>query len=277
MSKSLTVITTGAPWNQSRYISLALMRIWREIGPVEVVELGSKLPNTDYFFLTDAGCTHGIDWPLNKTFFWAIDSHLRTYRDSWFLDIGKNCLAVFDSTGGDGIKFFAENNIVAHNLPLGYPLDYMWYENPTKKYGVLWCGGRRFDGLRGQILNIVRNNFQLIEFDSNSHQPIYNDGLRHFINKSKVFLEIPPIEQNYFGARWWEGIGCRANMVSMWRPIVSDFTHPHYFYKENLEVSLINAIKTAIDYPRIILGDIDKFSYDGRLKEYFLPVIQKYL
>lgn len=274
---SICCITTGPPYNQSRYIALAMSRIWP--GDVITKELGETLPECNYYFWTDSGCCHRIETSKEKTIFYAIDSHIRNDHDQWYLEIGRNCKYVFDATtNGDGIGWFAANGITAHNMPLAYSQDYFWYENLPNKYDVLWCGGRQHDGLRGQILDVVRKSFKLSEFDSHSNPFIYNDSLRTAINSSRVVLEISPLEGNYFGQRFWENLGCQSNCVSLDRPIVRemfsppDVCGPVLFSNPDNAVDMIHyALGCRLEKKH--WGDITKHTYDQRLKDYFLPIV----
>ena len=273
MSKSICVITSGSDYNQSRYLELAMRRVWP--GKFYFSELGKALPNVDYYFYTDNGCQIYPETPPERNIWWFIDSHLSDRR-SWMLDQAKKSRFVFDSTQGVGLEWFKSNNINVYSLPLGFPIDYMWNQELPKIYDVCFVGGRQSQGKRAIILNKVREKFNLFTSEGGT---VCNESLRYIINCSKVSLDIPPIEGNFVGQRFYDNLGCQSNCVSLERELIYETTRNDYkcsapyLYKDENEV--YDVINHAIKHPLQThqWGNIDRFSYDARLKEFFLPIV----
>lgn len=270
---TLTVIgAKGVPYNQCHYYHLAAKRMFD--GHVNFVDFGETKPPSDYYIVVDAGFTPPLDVPGERTVFIAIDSHLLDFRQNWYEQTASSCKVTFYVTKGlfdrpqwEGKSFY---------MQLAYPLDYLWWEDSPKSFDVCFVGGRQNDGLRGQILKKVRENFNVCFLDNGASPVVCNELLRYVINGSKVSLDISPMESNYLGQRFFDNVGCKSNCVALYREELASLSAFNYWDAPYLfwgVEDVCEVIHKAISYPLkpSDWGDISGHSYDSRLKNTILP------
>lgn len=263
----------ACPWTTGHHILDAFERLENEwLGKYDVFyshpdELGSA-QEADLYFAVDSGyADYFLPLPPERTLFYSIDGYNRSYRDAWYLQIAGHCKWVFEVTRA-GQDWFMDHEINVRYSPLGFNEEMYYYEDSPQEHQICFVGGRKDQGWRKQILDIVGDNFDL-------HSPaVHGDDLRKVINSSKCFLDIPPFEGDHQGQRFYEGLGCCANIVTLGRSSVRAFEDPNLFYYhlDNLEESLLDAIPKAMVQPREIYTS--GHTYTNRIKD-IMGIVEK--
>lgn len=201
----------------------------------------------DKYLFIDSGHVIPINTPKEKTAIYSIDCYQNELglhkvldtRLGWWEDVCGKVSMVFDAFEF-GYRWFKARNIKVVYISMGVNEDLYYKDTKPKEYDVCFVGGRKTSGMRGEILDFVSSNFNL-------HSPTtYGDGLREAASISKCFLDIPPMEDDMLGQRFFEGYACGTPMVSMERPTLS------YFLKKDSGIftyntyDLYNSLKEAI-------------------------------
>ena len=266
MRVCVTFNPSTCPWTTGYHILDAFSRL-TEHEVVHAEPHTAHEVDADLYMFVDSGHPDSLHTPPHKTIFYSIDSYLRGTRDIWYFEMASRVKWVFDVTRA-GQKWFKEQGVnvlyspLAFNDKIYYHEDDM-YEMEVKPFDVCFVGGRKDEGKRKEILDIVGDNFSL------STPVVWAHGIRELINLSKCFLDIPPMESDLQGQRFYEGLGCYANMVTLERPSIQGLEETNLFYYnlEDLEGSLTKAISKAIVSERKIPTGPSSHTYVNRLKD----------
>jgi hypothetical protein len=207
--------------------------------------------SADVYLYVDSGHEYYITTSKEKNFIYSIDSYqnqMELYnkgnytRLSWWLYVRENVSMVFDAFM-QGYQWFDKQGIKCIYISMGY--DDSIFKKPTdlpKPYDILFIGGRKSEGLRGKILDIVGSHCKLYTPQT------YNQGIMDAMAQCKTFLDIPPVESDMLGQRFYEGYAMEVPMISQERPTLLDFTTSSNsgIYTYTLW-DLESSLKTAID------------------------------
>lgn len=227
----------------------------------------------DKYLYVDSGHEFQIKTPKEYTGVYSIDCYqngMKLYekgfntRLHWWEYVADNVSVVFDAFEF-GYRWFKERGNKVIYISMGFDEDIYHRIDREKKYDICFVGGRKTDGLRGKILDIVGKNFNLYSPQTSGF------GITEAAAESKCFLDIPPMEDDMLGQRFFEGYATMSKMVSMERPTLSYFQSPNcgiYTYNLwDLENSLKKAINTAInDSYSIIKRDLEHLKWTSKVK-----------
>lgn len=226
----------------------------------------------DIYIHVDSGHTESIHSSPERTIFYSIDSYQNhpqfnlCTRLDWWEYIIKNVYMFVDAFEY-GYEWIKTKHPRVHYISMGYNKDIYYYNPLPKDYDVFFCGGK--NEKRQEILSLVAKKYNL-------YSPSVNgDQLRTGACMSKCFLDIPPIESNMLGQRFYEGYACFVPMVSMDRPCIQPYKdHGISLYDiNNLRDTLYPAIEQAINFKTPVERDLTGMSWEEKM--YF--TINKYI
>tara|TARA_Y100000310_G_C20700345_1_gene829137 strand:+ start:7396 stop:8229 length:834 start_codon:yes stop_codon:yes gene_type:complete len=259
----------GCPWTTGYHILNAFSKLGIDY-EFALPEAAASIKADKYLFI-DSGHVIPINTPKDKTAIYSIDCYqneLELYkvwdtRLSWWEDICGKVSIVFEAFEF-GYRWFRRRNVKVVYISMGINEDLYYKDDKDKEYDVCFVGGRKTSGMRGKILDFVGSKFNL-------HSPTtYGDGLRDAASKSKCFLDIPPMEDDMLGQRFFEGYACGTPMVSMERPTLSYFLKKDsgiFIYNTyDLYNSLEEAIIEATTYTKSLKRDVDHLTWTSKVK-----------
>ena len=209
-------------------------------------------PDCDLYFHVDSGHEDTqILSPKDKTIFYAIDDYQNHpefnwgSRLNWWHHVIDRTFMFVDAFkyGTEWLKTLHDK---VHYISMGYDPNLYFYEDLEKKYDVCFVGGHYGD--RPQLLEIVAKHFNLYA-PKWTETPTQGHDLRRAACYAKCCLDIPPINENMLGQRFFEGYACKVPMVSMERPCIEPYVSNGItlYNKDNLEGSLVEAINAAME------------------------------
>jgi hypothetical protein len=237
----------------------------KKLYPDTVVAPPHALPlGCDLYFHVDSGHENTrILSPKDKTIFYAIDDYQNhpkfswNSRLAWWEHVIENTFMFVDAFEY-GTEWLKTKHDKVHYISMGYDPDLYYYEEMEKKYDVCFVGSHY--GKREHLLGLVSKHFSLYA-PTWDEAPTFSDSLRHAACSAKCYLDIPPIDDNMLGQRFFEGYACKVPMVSQDRPCIKPYVKNGItlYNLENLEESLVEAINEAmkIEAPveRCLTGD----------------------
>lgn len=268
--KIALVYRKSVPWTTGNYIFNAFQHVKSlslEYSDFEIFHMNpGESKFADIYFWIDSGHEEQVNTPQNKTAFYLIDCGIPSHRDNWMRKIAGRYVTLVGNW--EAVHILKDFHV--YMLPLGYDHTIFYpYPNSPKKWDVSFVGGRQNDGLRGQILDQVhRDEFT---FHCPPGGTVHGHELREVIHASRVVLDIPPIDSTHFvGQRFYEAMGCNANVVTYSRQFPAELGRQH-LYTSTIDVC--EAIANALHNPQLEWGNTDRFRYINRVSEILLPIL----
>lgn len=266
MNSLCIVFNPSCPWTTGHYI----LKAAKKLGYITYFSNPWDIkPDVDLYLHVDSGHEDIINTPKTRTIFYAIDSyqmglgmHEKGFntRLAWWNYVQENVLCFFDAFY-QGRDWFQKQGKKSYLIEMGIDEEIYYKSEKEKKYDICFVGGRKTNGTREQILTIVSKHYKL--FSPETH----NNGIREAASFSKCFLDIPPMEEDMLGQRFFEGYACQTPMVSMSRDVIIPYTDGIFLYNKTcLEHSLVKAIDQAMAYIKPINRDIDKMKWTYKVK-----------
>ncbi len=266
--KFCIVYVNSCPWTTGNYVLKAFQKLGLDVVYADPTQAANV--KADKYLYVDSGHEYYISTPRELTSFYSIDAYqneLELYKKgnytrlSWWLYVRENVDFIFDAFEY-GYRWFSKQGNKAVYISMGYDEDI--FTRPIdlpKPYDVCFVGGRKSEGLRGKILDHVAKNFKLYSPQT------YNEGIVKAMAQCKCFLDIPPVEDDMLGQRFFEGYAMQVPMVSQERPSLLNFSDGVYRYNTwDLEGSLNRAIAGACAHRSRVNRDLSGLTWTSRVK-----------
>ena len=273
-----TIFNNACPWTTGIHINRAFEKIGVDTlfaSPTETK------PDADLYVYVDSANIDPIDTPKEKTIYYAIDSYqlepsmfvklggskgdMTTGRKGWWITIPDQVKLLFNAFE-QGRTFFKSIGADSMTIEMGINEDIYFPVDMPTKYNVCFIGS-----VGSPTTPHLNSRNRLLDKIASKHTvyvpKVCNEELSNAAHISKVFLDIPPLDGDMLGQRFFEGYGLGRVMVSPKRPALDRYLGPGIFEYTN-EEDILPTIDAALAYQKdhpIVVRDVEHMKWTTKV------------